>query len=143
MKSTIWQQRQKRDIYVKKAKNVGYLSRSAFKLIEIENKYNLLSKPNKILELGSAPGSWSQVICNFNNKTLIHAFDLLNMKFKIYPESANSLDFGKTGKTYTGFFGPDFIGNFNFNENYIKVILCDEKVSNWGGDGLLDKIIYH
>ena len=68
MKSKNWLQRQKNDIYVKKAKNEGYLSRSAYKLIQIDNKYKILKKSNKILELGSAPGGWSQVICNINQK---------------------------------------------------------------------------
>ena len=82
MKSKNWLLRQKNDFYVKKAKKEGYLSRSAFKLIEIENKFKILKNSNKILELGSAPGGWSQVICNLNNKVKIHAFDLLEMKFK-------------------------------------------------------------
>jgi len=82
MKSKNWLQRQKNDIYVKKAKNEGYLSRSAYKLIQIDNKYKILKKSNKILELGSAPGGWSQVICNINQKVTIHAFDILEMKFK-------------------------------------------------------------
>ena len=43
----------------------------SFKLIEIENKFGLISKSNDILELGAAPGGWSQVICEFNNKAII------------------------------------------------------------------------
>ena len=82
MRSKNWLQRHKQDIYVKKAKKEGYLSRAAFKLIEIENKFKIISNSKKILELGSSPGSWSQVICNLNTNVSIHAFDILDMKFK-------------------------------------------------------------
>ena len=69
------------DIYVKKSRKEGYLSRSAFKLLEIENKFHLIVKSKYILELGSSPGGWSQVICKFNKQCKIDAFDLLKMKF--------------------------------------------------------------
>ena len=82
MKSNIWLKRQLKDPYVKKAQKSGFLSRAAFKLIEIENKYKLISKSNSILELGSSPGSWSQVILEFNKNANIDAFDVSNMKFK-------------------------------------------------------------
>tara|TARA_B100000315_G_C14293956_1_gene458685 strand:- start:99 stop:689 length:591 start_codon:yes stop_codon:yes gene_type:complete len=82
MRSQNWLQRQQKDIYVKKAIEEGYLSRAAFKLIEIENKYKIISNSKNILELGSAPGGWSQVICNINQNILIDAFDILDMQFK-------------------------------------------------------------
>ena len=82
MKSKNWLQRNHKDIYFKKAKKEGYLTRSAFKLIEIEKKFNIISNSNKILEIGSAPGGWSQVICNFNQIASIYAFDILEMKFE-------------------------------------------------------------
>ncbi len=81
MKSKNWLQRHKKDMYVKKAKKEDYLTRSAFKLIEIEKKFKIISNSKQILELGSSPGGWSQVICNINKKASIHAFDLLEMKF--------------------------------------------------------------
>ena len=62
MKSKQWIQRNSKDIFVIKAKNEGYLSRSAFKLIEIEEKFQFIHKSKNILELGSSPGGWSQVI---------------------------------------------------------------------------------
>ena len=62
MKSKEWHKRQSTDLYVKKATELGYVSRSAFKLIEIDKKYNILRKSDSILELGSAPGGWTQVI---------------------------------------------------------------------------------
>ena len=82
MKSKKWIQRNSQDYYVKKAKKEGYVSRSAFKLLEIENKFNFIVQSKNILELGSSPGGWSQVICHCNAKASIHAFDLKDMKFK-------------------------------------------------------------
>jgi 23S rRNA (uridine2552-2'-O)-methyltransferase len=59
--STRWLQRQLNDPYVEEAKRQGYRSRAAFKLIEIDDKHRLL-KPGKIvIDLGAAPGGWSQV----------------------------------------------------------------------------------
>ena len=76
MRSKEWLFRHNKDIYVKNAKKEGYLSRSAFKLIEIEKKFKIISQSNKILEIGSAPGGWSQVICNYNKHAFINAFDI-------------------------------------------------------------------
>ena len=59
--STRWLQRQLNDPFVKEAKIKGYRSRSAFKLLEIDNKFNLLKKGYNVLDLGSAPGGWCQV----------------------------------------------------------------------------------
>jgi len=56
-----WINKQNRDIYVKESRAQGYRSRSAFKLIEIDQRFNFLSKSKSLLDLGSAPGSWSQV----------------------------------------------------------------------------------
>jgi len=82
MRSKKWLQRNKQDVYVKKAKKEDYLTRAAFKLIEIEKKFKIITNSKLILELGSSPGGWSKVICNLNNKASIHAFDILEMKFK-------------------------------------------------------------
>ena len=68
MKSKDWVNRQKKDIFVNKAKKECYFSRAAFKIIEIENKYKLIKNAKNILELGSAPGGWSQAIIEFNSK---------------------------------------------------------------------------
>ena len=111
MRSKDWLQRQKNDIFVKLAKKEGYLSRAAFKLIEIEKKFKLISKSENILELGSSPGGWSQVICEFNKNSLIHAFDLLDMKY-----SNNQIRF----------FKEDVLKyNFDNIENKFDLILSD------------------
>lgn len=59
--STRWLQRQLNDPYVEEAKRQGYRSRAAFKLIEIDDKYHLLKPGKTVLDLGAAPGGWSQV----------------------------------------------------------------------------------
>jgi 23S rRNA (uridine2552-2'-O)-methyltransferase len=59
--STRWLQRQLNDPYVEEAKRQGYRSRAAFKLIEIDDKYHLLKPGKTVIDLGAAPGGWSQV----------------------------------------------------------------------------------
>lgn len=56
-----WLERQLNDPYVARAKREGYRSRAAFKLIEIDERFNLLKPGQKIVDLGAAPGGWSQV----------------------------------------------------------------------------------
>lgn len=52
----------KRDIYYRKAKEVGFRARSAFKLMQIDDEYNLLEGVSRVVDLCAAPGSWSQVL---------------------------------------------------------------------------------
>jgi 23S rRNA (uridine2552-2'-O)-methyltransferase len=59
--SQAWLQRQLNDPYVAKAKSAGYRSRAAFKLVELDEKFRFLKKGQRVLDLGSAPGGWSQV----------------------------------------------------------------------------------
>src|SRR5690625_7325565 len=59
--SGAWMQRHVNDPYVKQAQQKGYRARAAFKLIEILAVENLLHKGNIVVDLGAAPGSWSQV----------------------------------------------------------------------------------
>jgi len=59
--SRTWLQRQLNDPYVAKAKSAGYRSRAAFKLVEMDQKFRFLKKGAKVLDLGAAPGGWSQV----------------------------------------------------------------------------------
>ena len=52
----------KRDIYYRKAKEVGFRARSAFKLLQIDDEYDLLSGVRRVVDLCAAPGSWCQVL---------------------------------------------------------------------------------
>jgi 23S rRNA (uridine2552-2'-O)-methyltransferase len=56
-----WLERQLNDPYVKEARRLGYRSRAAFKLIEIDDKYHFLKPGGRVVDLGAAPGGWSQV----------------------------------------------------------------------------------
>jgi 23S rRNA (uridine2552-2'-O)-methyltransferase len=61
LSSTRWLERQLNDPYVKKAKAEGYASRAAYKLREIDDRYHLLKKGAVVIDLGAAPGGWTQV----------------------------------------------------------------------------------
>jgi len=61
LSSTIWLQRQLNDPYVAQAKRDGYRSRAAYKLLEMDDKYKLLKPGQRIVDLGAAPGGWSQI----------------------------------------------------------------------------------
>ena len=80
MKSKNWIYRQKNDQFVRKAKQLGYVNRAAFKLEEIENKYKLIENSKEVLELGSSPGGWTQIVLNYNPNIKITCFDILEMK---------------------------------------------------------------
>ncbi len=76
--STRWLQRQLNDPYVSEAQRLGYRSRAAFKLIEIDEKLDLLKPGKRIVDLGAAPGGWSQ-IAGQRGAAKIVALDLLEM----------------------------------------------------------------
>jgi 23S rRNA (uridine2552-2'-O)-methyltransferase len=61
LSSTLWLERQLNDPYVARAKREGFRSRAAFKLIEIDDKARVLKKGGRVVDLGAAPGGWSQV----------------------------------------------------------------------------------
>ena len=61
-KSNSWRIKQHRDQFFKKSKTLGYRSRASFKLIELNKKYKFIKKNTNLLDLGSTPGGWSQVV---------------------------------------------------------------------------------
>jgi 23S rRNA (uridine2552-2'-O)-methyltransferase len=61
LSSTLWLERQLNDPYVARAKREGYRSRAAYKLMEIDDRYHLLKPGGRIVDLGAAPGGWSQI----------------------------------------------------------------------------------
>ncbi len=78
--STLWLQRQLNDPYVLKAKKEGLRSRAAYKLIEMDERYHLLKPGQKIIDLGAAPGGWSQyAIKKVGPKGRVIGIDLLDI----------------------------------------------------------------
>ena len=65
--SNMWLERQRRDPYVKRADKETYRARSAFKLIEIDQKLNFLNAGDIVIDIGACPGSWSQVAVQKTN----------------------------------------------------------------------------
>ena len=78
--STRWLQRQLNDPYVKQAKAEGYRSRAAYKLIELDEKFGLLKGVTRVLDLGIAPGGWSQVVRKLKPKAHVVGIDLLEVE---------------------------------------------------------------
>ncbi len=83
--STLWLHRQLNDPYVAEAKRQGYRSRAAFKLKEIDDKYRLLKPGARVVDLGAAPGGWTQVAVERINpaqssRSYIVGIDLLEVE---------------------------------------------------------------
>ena len=75
-----WVEEHSSDHYVLQAHKLGYRSRSSFKIIEIQEKYKLIKTNDFIVDLGAAPGGWSQQIVKYTgNKSKIIALDILDM----------------------------------------------------------------
>jgi 23S rRNA (uridine2552-2'-O)-methyltransferase len=83
LSSKLWLERQLNDPYVAQAKRDGYRSRAAYKLKEIDDKYKLLKSGMSVVDLGAAPGGWSQIAARkvgaADGKGSVVAIDLLEM----------------------------------------------------------------
>jgi 23S rRNA (uridine2552-2'-O)-methyltransferase len=83
LSSKLWLERQLNDPYVAQAKRDGYRSRAAYKLKEIDDKYKLLKSGLSVIDLGAAPGGWSQIAARkvgaADGKGRVVAMDLLEM----------------------------------------------------------------
>src|SRR6476619_4117206 len=83
LSSKLWLERQLNDPYVVKARREGYRSRAAFKLIEIDDKHRFLKSGIAVVDLGAAPGGWSQIAAKrvgaVSGKGKVIAIDLLEM----------------------------------------------------------------
>jgi len=107
LSSTLWLERQLNDPYVARAKREGYRSRAAYKLIEMDDRYHLLKPGGRIVDLGAAPGGWSQLaaarVKAKEGKGKVVAVDLLDM------EPIVGVDFAV--KDFNDEDAPDFIQN--------------------------------
>ena len=75
-----WINKQRRDIYVRQSKIEGYRSRAVYKLKEINDKFKILRNGQSIVDLGGAPGSWSQYISSTLKNTRLLSIDLLEIQ---------------------------------------------------------------
>ena len=75
--SVRWLERQLNDPYVKQAKAEGYRSRAAYKLIELDDRFGLVKGSKRVVDLGIAPGGWSQVVRKRAPKAAVAGIDLL------------------------------------------------------------------
>lgn len=136
------------DPYVKLAHKHGYRSRSAIKLLEINKKFNILKEGYKLLDIGAAPGGWSQVCSRKKIKTI--GVDLLTIKpiFNCEFIVANIMDNNKyflsttfSNKNFNGFIS-DIAPNATGNQwtDHIKIIefnniVVDNCINNTLGRG--------
>ena len=83
-----WLDRQARDVFVRKSRQVNYRARSAYKLKDLNSKYEIIRRGYKVIELGAAPGGWSQVVVEvMGRQGRLIALDLLEC------EPLNSVEF--------------------------------------------------
>ena len=125
--SKLWISRQNKDFYVKEAKARGYRSRSAFKLLEINKKFKFLKNNLNIVDLGSAPGGWSQVCSEINKNGKNLSIDILDM------DKIDNIFFYKKDFNEFDFF--HFVNNF-FHNNKVDVVLSDMAVNTTGNKDL-------
>ena len=89
-KSNSWKIKQHRDQFFKKSKTLGYRSRASFKLIELNKKFKFIKRNSYLLDLGSSPGSWTQVANDIITNGKILSIDIKNM------EPVNNIEFIKS-----------------------------------------------
>ena len=79
-KSNSWKIKQHRDQFFKKSKTLGYRSRASFKLIELNKKFKFIKANSNLLDLGSSPGGWTQVVNKIITNGKILAIDIKDME---------------------------------------------------------------
>ena len=79
-KSNSWRIKQHRDQFFKKSKTLGYRSRAPFKLLEINKKYKFINNKTNLLDIGSSPGSWSQVASQIISVGKVMSIDIKDME---------------------------------------------------------------
>ena len=75
-----WVNKQRRDTYVRQSKVDGYRARSAYKLIEINEKFKIFKGGMNVIDIGAAPGSWSQYVCKVIKNGKLISVDLKEMQ---------------------------------------------------------------
>ena len=117
-----WINKQKRDIYVRKSQVDGYRARSAYKLIEIQDKFKILKNGYSIIDLGAAPGSWSQYVAKIVKSGRLVSIDLKEME-----DIENTIQI--KGDFTEKAFQEKIRSNFN---SKVNVVLSDMAVNTTG-----------
>ena len=121
-----WLNKQRKDSFFRQSKIQGYKSRSAFKLIEMDNKFKFLKKNSLLLDLGSSPGGWSQVASRKITNGRILAVDIKNM------EKLNKVEFIKGN-----FLEKEVINKIvNYFNCKIDIVLSDMAANTTGNKNL-------
>jgi len=121
-----WINKQKSDIYVRKSKLEGYRSRAIYKLKEIDDKFKIIRNGIKVVDLGSAPGSWSQYLSEKSKNSKILSIDLKDIK-KIHNVTHLIGDFlDEKNQTIIS----------NFFEDKLDLIVSDMAVNTTGNKNL-------
>tara|TARA_Y100000590_G_C15495808_1_gene929591 strand:- start:156 stop:770 length:615 start_codon:yes stop_codon:yes gene_type:complete len=125
-KSNTWRIKQHRDQFFKKSKTLGYRSRAAFKLIELNKKFRFIKKNTNLLDIGSYPGGWSQVASKLISSGKILSIDQKKI------EKINNVTFLQL----------DFIDNIakkkiiNFFNGNLEVVISDMAANTTGNKSL-------
>ena len=121
-----WINRQRRDVYVRKSKIEGYRSRAVYKLEEINQKFKIFYNGASVLDLGAAPGSWTQYI-SINYKNI----KLASIDLKKFDKVENAFQI-------TGDFTEDIFKQkiLNFFQGKIDIIISDMAVNTTGNKNL-------
>ena len=121
-----WIKRQRRDIYVRKSKQEGFRSRAVYKLQEINDKYKILKNGFSIIDLGAAPGGWSQFTIEKYKNCKLLSIDLEEME-----PIGNSLqivgDFKKQSSKQK---------IINYFKNKVDLVMSDMAVNTTGNKNL-------
>ena len=121
-----WINKQRRDIYVRKSRQEGYRSRAIYKLKEIDDKFKIIRNGIKVVDLGSAPGSWSQYLSEKSKNSKILSIDLKGIE-KIYNVTHLIGDFlDEKNQTIIS----------NFFEDKLDLIVSDMAVNTTGNKNL-------
>ena len=121
-----WINKQRRDIYVRKSKLEGYRSRAIYKLKEIDDKFKIIRNGIKVVDLGSAPGSWSQYLSEKSKNSKILSIDLKDVE-KVHNVTHLIGDFlDEKNQTIIS----------NFFEDKLDLIVSDMAVNTTGNKNL-------
>ncbi len=138
LSSHLWLERQGKDLYVREREKEGYVARSAFKLVELNAKKRFLKKGSLVLDLGAAPGGWTQVALRAGCKVVSN--DLLEHSIPTNDVSFGSIRWVKgdftaveTQQSIIAAFGTPEGGKV------CDVVLCDAAPS-YSGSGSLDHL---